>query len=202
MNYGAEGTKIVAGNNVRSCATEMSRAVKPEVGRSSAKRNFILQQGFEDPAPAIRSVQYSALVFQTKVVLVSIIAGILFRSPAVFAALGALLWWSATFPKLNPFRALYNHTIGTRPGALYLAPSPAPRRAAEAEAGTISLTGALLSYGGFDLAAYVVQVLFLAAAIAVLIGRFCSGSFLYHIVRGNWRFALQTLPWAGGSQSA
>ena len=196
MNYGAKGSEMVAGRNLRAQSPEMSGIAKPEAGRSTAKRNFILQQGFEDPAPAVCSIQYSALVFQTKVVLVWIVAGMLFQSPAVFAVLGGLLWWSALFPKLNPFRALYNYTLGSRAGAFHLAPSPAPRRAAETEAGTIALASALVSNSGLTLAAYAVEIFFLAAALAVLIGSFCFGTFNYHILRGNSRFALRTLPWA------
>jgi hypothetical protein len=129
-------------------------------------------------------------------VLILVVAGILFQSWAVFAGLGALLWWSALFPKLNPFRALYNRAIGSLPGAFRLDPSPAPRRAAETEAGTVALTSALLIHAGLSLAAYVVEAIFLAAGLAVMIGSFCTGTFVYHILRGNWRFALGTLPWA------
>ena len=82
--------------------------------------------------------------------------------------------WSALFPKLNPFNALYNRTIGSRPGAFRLGPSPAPRRGAETEAGAVALTSALLIHAGFSLAAYVVEAIFLAAALAVVIGSFCS----------------------------
>jgi len=163
--------------------------------RNAAKRNFILQQGFEDPAPAVCPHQYSALVFQPKIVLIGIVAAILFHSQAIFATLGALLWWSALFPKLNPFRALYNRTWGIRPGAFRLDPSPVPRRAAEIEAGTIALAIALLIHSGLSLAAYVVEAVFLAAALAVLIGSFCTGTFVYHLLRGQARFAFQTLPW-------
>jgi hypothetical protein len=100
------------------------------------------------------------------------------------------------FPKLNPFRALYNRTLGSQPGAFRLEPSPAPRRAAETEAGTVALTSALLIYTGLSFAAYVVEAVFLAAALALALAGFCLGSFVYHLFRGNWRFALQTLPWA------
>jgi Domain of unknown function (DUF4395) len=199
MNYGAKGSEMVVGSNVRSQLgmTEMSGSATRAAARDTAKRNFILQLGFEDPAPAVRSIQYSALVFQPKIVLGWIVAGILFQSPAVFAGLGALLWWSALFPKLNPFRALYNRTLGSQPGAFPLDPSPAPRRAAETEAGTVALTSALLVHAGLSLAAYMVQAVFLAASLAVMIGSFCFGSFVYHILRGNGRFALRTLPWVG-----
>ena len=132
---------------------------------NAVKRNFILQQGFGDPAPAACPFQYSALVFQPKIVLIGIIAGILFQSPAVFAVLGALLWWSALFPKLNPFSALYNRTIGRRPGTFRLGPAPASRRGAETEAGATALSISLLIHAGFVLAAYVVEAIFLAAGL-------------------------------------
>ena len=198
MNYGAKGSEMVVGSQVASQlgTTEMSRNVTPTAGRDAVMRNFILQQGFEEPAPTICRVQYSALVFQPKIVLIGIVAGILFQSQTAFAVLCALLWWSALFPKLNPFRALYNRTLGSRPGAFRLDPSPAPRRAAETEAGTIALASALLIYAGISLAAYVVEAVFLAAGLALALGGFCFGSFVYHLFRGNWRFALQTLPWA------
>ena len=198
MKYTPNGSETVVGSQVKSQfgTADISRSVMPQAERNAAKRNFILQLGFEDPAPAVLPLQYSALVFQPKVVLVGVIAGILFQSSAIFAALGALLWWSALFPKLNPFNALYNRTIGSWPGTFRLGPSPAPRRSAETEAGAMALTSALLIHAGFSLAAYVVGAILLAAALAVLIGSFCFGSFSYHLLRGRWRFALQTLPWA------
>jgi len=198
MNYGVNGSEPIGGSQIspRLGTTRISRGGIPAAGRDTAKRNFILQLGFEDPAPAVCPLQYSALVFQPKIVLAAVVAGILFQSQAVFATLGALLWWSALFPKLNPFRALYNRTIGRRPGAFRLGPAPPPRRAAETEAGTIALTIALLIHAGFILSAYVVEATLLAAALAVAIASFCTGSFVYHLIRGNWRFAVRTLPWA------
>ncbi|MFB3923807.1 MAG: DUF4395 family protein [Terriglobia bacterium] len=198
MNYGAKGSELLVESRVTS---QLGRAVPSRSAtrvawRDAAKRNFILQMGFEDPAPAVVPLQFSALVFQPKTVLVAIVTGILLQSWAVFAGLGALLWWSALFPKLNPFRALYNRTLGSRPGAFRLGPSPAPRRGAETEAGAVALTSALLIYAGPSLAAYVVETIFLVAALAVLIGSFCTGTFMYHLFRGRWKFALQTLPWA------
>jgi len=198
MKYTVNGRETVVRSQVpyQLGTTDISRSVMPAAGRNAVKRNFILQLGFEDPAPAVVPLQYSALVFQPKAVLIGIVAGILFQSSAIFAVLGALLWWSALFPKLNPLNALYNRTIGSRPGAFRLGPSPVPRRGAETEAGAVALTSALLIHAGFSHAAYVVEAIFLAAALAVVIGSFCTGSFTYHLLRGRWRFALQTLPWA------
>jgi Domain of unknown function (DUF4395) len=202
----------------RSGTTRVSRVGMPLTGRTAqllrlvsrlvarvrdatamgnvVKRNFILQQGFEEPNPTVCPFQYSALVFQPRIVLIGVVAGILFQSQAVFAGLGALLWWSALFPKLNPFRALYNRILGSQPGVFHLEPPPAPRRAAETEAGTIALTSALLIHAGLGLAAYVVEAVFLAAGLALTVGGFCLGSFIYHLLRGQGKFAMQTLPWA------
>lgn len=164
--------------------------------RDAAKRNFILQQGFEDPGPAVRPRQYSALVFQPKAVLIAIVAGVLFQSPVVFVTLGSLLWWSAFLPNLNPFTALYNATLGRRPGAFRLGPAPAPRRSAEMTAGIFAMATALLIHAGFSLAANVLAAIFLAAALAVVIGSFCLGTYMFHLLRGRRGFARQTLPWA------
>jgi Domain of unknown function (DUF4395) len=185
--------------NPQYSPTESARRVTAM--RNAVKRNFILQQGFEDPAPAVCQLQYSALLFQPRIVFIWLVAGILFQSPAVFAALCAVLWWNALLPKLNLFDALYNRTIGSRPGVFRFGPAPAPRRAAQTMAGGFALTSALLIHAGFSLAAYVVEAIFLAAVLALTIGGFCLGSFVYHLFRGHWRFACQTLPWASWSSS-
>jgi hypothetical protein len=164
---------------------------------SAAKHNFILQQGFENPEPVSCSLQYSALQFQPRVILIWIITGILFQTPYVFATLSAVLWWSALLPKLNPFDALYNRTSGKRPSGFPVSPAPPPRRTAQGMAGTFSLACALFIYFGFNVVAYVVEGVFLAAVMALTVCGFCLGSFVYHLFRGHGKFARQTLPWAG-----
>ncbi len=164
---------------------------------SAAKHNFILQQGFENPAPDSCPLQYSSLQFQPRVVLIWIIVGILFQKPFVFAALSAVLAWSALLPELNPFDALYNFTSGKRPGGFRVSPAPPPRRASQGMAAAFSLACALLIYFGFNVLAYVVEGIFLAAVMALTVGGFCLGSFVYHLFRGRGKFARQTLPWAG-----
>lgn len=202
MNHDViESSSVVKTRNApRPGASRISAGVTSPAWRNTAKGNFILQQGFANPDPALRARQYSALVFQPRIVLIAVVAGILFQSSGVYMALGALLWWSALFPRMNPITALYNRTLGSRPGAFRLGPAPAPRRAAETEAGAIALTIALLIHTGFTLGAYVLQAILLAAVLAVFIASFCTGTFLYHLVRGRWTFVRQTLPWA--SQAA
>jgi Domain of unknown function (DUF4395) len=164
--------------------------------REGAKRNFILQQGFDEPAPAVCRRQYSALLFQGRVVFVWVVAGIFFQTPALFYVLCAVLWWSALLPALNPFDAAYNSTFGRRAGAFQLTAAPAPRRTAQAMAGGFALTCGLLIHLGVSVAAYIVEGFFLAAVLALTLGGLCVGSYVYQVLRGKRTFARQTLPWA------
>jgi hypothetical protein len=93
---------------------------------AGTKRNFILQQGLQEPSPGLYPAQYSALQFQPRVVGVVILVGVGLQSAAVFLALSALLWWSALLQRWNPFDAVYNGTLGARPGSVSLRLAPAP----------------------------------------------------------------------------
>ena len=164
---------------------------------NEVKRNFILQQGFEEPTPQVCPRQYSALHFQPRIVFVWIAVGIVFQSPPVFYALCGVLWWSALVPKLNPFDALHNLTIGAnRTDAFYLTPAPAPRRTAQALAGAFALGCGLLLRFGFATAAHVLEGIFIAAVLALVLGGFCLGSFVYYLSSGRGAFARKTMPWA------
>jgi hypothetical protein len=162
----------------------------------SVKRNFILQQGLDDPPPQSCPPQYSALVFQPRVVALIVLVGLLLQSPAVFFVLSLLLWWSALLPRWNPFDALYNATLGARPGAAQLTPAPAPRRFAQAMAASFTLAIPAFLILDWRIAAYVMEGLMLAAVTALAFGGFCLGSFIFHLLRGNAAFARRTLPWA------
>src|SRR4051794_11726500 len=105
---------------------ESMQAVAAESG---AKRNFILQQGLCEPAAGSCPRQYSALLFQPRVVGLWLIIGIVLQAPAVFFALGAVLWWCALVPRLNPFDALHNALFAGR--GMALEPAPTPRRFAQ-----------------------------------------------------------------------
>jgi hypothetical protein len=39
----------------------------------------------------------------------------------------------------------------------------------------------------------------LVAIGLVIVGRFCLGSFVFHLLRGNGEFARRTLPWGRGA---
>ena len=163
-----------------------------------SKRNFILQQGLDDPDERSCAPRYSALLFQPRVVAVVLLAGLVLQSPALFFALAAVLWWGALFPRWNLFDALYNRTLGARPGASKLHAAPPPRRFAQTLAGGFSLAIAVCLILGHRAAAYTFEGVFAVAVLALAFGRFCLGSFVYHTLRGRFDFARRTLPWAGG----
>lgn len=165
----------------------------------SAERNFILQQGLSEPPAGSCSPRFSALMFQPRIIAAVVLAAVLLQSPAIFLALSAVLWWNVLVPRLNPFDVLYNRTLGERAGAVRLSPAPAPRRFAQGMAASFALAigGSLLP--GWNLVAYVLEAMFLAAIAALVFGRFCLGSYIFHLVRGHGDFAKHTLPWSRGA---
>ena len=159
-------------------------------------RNFVLQQGLEDPGRDAHP-RSEALLFQPRVIGPVVLVGIGLQSPAVFLGLAAVLWWCALLPLANPFDALYNLTRGSRPGAVRLGPAPSPRRFAQGMAGAFALAIGVTLLRQWWIAAYVLEVFFAAAIAALIFGRFCLGSFTYHLLRGRADFARKTAPWAG-----
>jgi len=171
-----------------------------ESSATTSDLNFIIQQGLAVPRSPTCRVLTSALLFQSRIVGLTVIAGMLVQSPHVFAILGLVLWWSALLPRLNPFDAFHNATLGARPGAPRLGPAPAPRRFAQGMAGSFALAITLALTGGTRGAAHVLEALFLAAVAALAVFRFCLGSFIFHLLRGRAEFALRTLPWGRGNE--
>jgi hypothetical protein len=166
-----------------------------------SRRNFILQQGLDAPAQESCPVRFSALMFQPRVVGSVLLLAVFLQSPAIFLVLSGVLWWNVLFPRLNPFDAIYNRTLGTRPGAVRLEPAPFPRRFAQGMAGSFALVIGMLLLLQLGTAALVLQVLLLTALAALIFGRFCLGSFLYYLLRGRSDFAIGTLPWKPGGGS-
>jgi hypothetical protein len=166
---------------------------------TNADRNFIVQQGLEAPASTSCSSLSSALLFQPRLVGLILVAGVISQSAALFATLAALLWWCALLPRLNPIDVAYNRTLGARPNAPRLGQAPMPRRFAQGMAATFATAIAALIASEFRIAAWVLQAFFVLAVAALVFGRFCLGSFVYHVVRGRVAFAVATLPWRRGA---
>jgi hypothetical protein len=121
------------------------------------------------------------------------------QAPRVFLALAGILWWSAVVPRLNPFDALYNRTLARRPGGIALPPAPGPRRFAQGMAGSFALAIGVSLVLGWNTTAIVLEGLLIAAVGALVLGGFCLGSFIFHLLRGHADFAKRTLPWARGA---
>jgi len=168
----------------------------------TAELNFVRQQGFRSATPEVARALYPALMWQPRAIAALALAGVVLQAWPWFLGLWALLWWNAAVPSRNPFDALYNSLWAKRKGLPLLGPAPAPRRAAQAEAGTVMLaTGLSLLAGGHALA-WALEALLLASLATLLFGRFCPGSYLFLVLTGQGEFANQTLPWSGPPQQA
>lgn len=162
----------------------------------SAKLNFVLQQGVTNVRAEGCDLRYSALMFQPRVIGITVLIALILQAWYLFLALSVVLWWNAFLPKLNPFDHIHNHFIARPRGLQQLDPAPAPRRFAQGMAATFMIGIALSLLFGWHWAAWIIEA-FLVLALALLnFGRFCLGSYIYHLFRGNARFANDTLPWS------
>ena len=126
------------------------------------------------------------------------LVGILVQSGRFFLLLSAVLWWNTLVPGLNPFEAAYNRWVAPRRGAGRLTPVPMPRRFAQGMAATFLLGAGATLLAGWPLPSWVLQGFLVVAFVALLLGRFCLGAYVYHVLKGRAAFANSTLPWARG----
>jgi hypothetical protein len=135
-------------------------------------------------------------MFQPRLIGILLAVGLILLTWPFFAVLSAVLWWNVVMPAWNPFDIAYNRLVATRAGRPPLPPAPPPRRFAQAMAGTLMLALAVFLYLDWRLAAWLVAGLLVAAVAALVFGKFCVGSYLFHRLRGERAFANRTLPWA------
>ncbi len=163
---------------------------------NSSKFNFVLQQGVPDVRAEGCDLRFSALMFQPRVIGIIVLVALILQSWALFLALSIILWWNVFLPQYNPFDKIYNHFIARPRGLQQLDRAPAPRRFAQGMAATFMLGIALSLMFGWRWAVWIIEA-FLVLALALLnFGRFCLGSYIYHLSRGSARFANETLPWS------
>ncbi len=62
-------------------------------------------------------------------------------------------------------------------------------------AGTFMLATGLFLLWGWPSSALIVEALLVVALVALVFGRFCLGSYIFHLLRGRAAFANHTLPW-------
>jgi Domain of unknown function (DUF4395) len=161
----------------------------------TAEVNFVQQQGFRDATSGACVYQYPALMWQPRVIGALVVVGLALQSWFYFMALGALLWWNAIFPHLNPFDASYNYLVAKPKRLPRLGAAPSPRRFAQAMAGTFMFAIGLSLAQGMNLLAWAVEAALVLALAALIFGRFCMGSYLFLVFTGQVAFANRTLPW-------
>lgn len=162
----------------------------------SRRVDFVRQQGFRDASASSCARRYDGLMFQPRLIGVLLLAAILLQEAWLFLVLGIVLLWGALLPRRNLFDALYNALLSGRRDRPELRSAPGPRRFAQGLAGSLMLVVAAALPAGWRGIAWGVQG-FLAAAVAALVfGKFCLGSFLFHHLRGEGGFARRTAPWA------
>ena len=143
---------------------------------------FIRQQGFTNVHPDHRL--YVALMAQPRTIAGVLALGIVLQNAWLFLALSAGVWWGTVVPTRNLFDAAYN-LVASRRGLPRLGVAPAPRRFAQAMAGTISLTIAAALFAGATRTAWFFEALFAIASTAVVVGRVCAAANLYNRLMGN-----------------
>jgi hypothetical protein len=161
-----------------------------------AKRQFIRQQGFGNATPVSCAYQYPALMFQPRLLGVLVLLAILLQSAALFLVLAVILWWNALVPARNPFDAVYNRAIAAPRNLPSPPAAPAPRRFAQGMAGMLLSGAGLALLAGWPRLSWILQGVVAIALAALVFGRFCLGSYLYHLLRGKVGFAHRTLPWS------
>jgi hypothetical protein len=162
----------------------------------SAQINFVKQQGFRNAGAAICQYQFAAMMFQPKLIGVLVVIGLILQNGPFFLVLSAILWWNVLMPAHNPFDALYNSLIATPKGIPRLTPAPGPRRFAQGMAATFMLGIGLSLLFGWQPAAWILEGFLVVALVALVFAKFCLGSYVFHLLRGDFEFANRTLPWA------
>ncbi len=163
---------------------------------SSVEHRFMLQQGFSDADGPACAAHFRGVRFQPSIVGPLLLIGIILQSNFVFAALSVLLWWGVVFPRRNAFEALYDLLVARPRKKEKLTPAPAPRRFAQGMAATFMLLVAVALSMGWYWTGVVFQAFIVVAFVALLFGKFCLGSYIYHLIRGQSKFANATLPWS------
>lgn len=165
---------------------------------SRAVLNFMRQQGFPAEPSDACNMHFAGLYFQPRIMFTLVLIATLLQSAAMFLALSAILWWNVLVPAWNPFELAYNRLIAPRRGSGPLAPAPGPRRFAQGMAAAFQLAAGVLLLAGQAPAAYVFEAGLVVAFSLLLFGKFCLGAYVFHVLRGEVRFANSTLPWARG----
>jgi len=142
--------------------------------------DFIRQQGFT--TEGCQEGLYSALMFQPRVIAGVVILGVVLQSPWLFLSLSAVLWWSAVVPRHNPFDAFFDRMMADPMRLAAMPAAPPPRRFSQAMAATFSMTIAMTLFAGAWQAAWLLEGVFVAASMSVVVRRLCLPARVYHLL--------------------
>ena len=145
-----------------------------------SKIEFIREQGFT--TEGCPDGLYEALMLQPRVIAGVVITGVLFQSPWLFLALSTVLYWGALLPGRNLFDAFYNHVMADRKRLAAMPAAPPPRRFAQAVAGTFAGSIAMALFAGVSPAAWLLESVFVAGSMSVVVRRFCLPAYVYHLL--------------------
>jgi Domain of unknown function (DUF4395) len=162
----------------------------------NSKLNFVMQQGFREATAGACGFQFSALMWQPRLTGVIVVVGLFWQLAPLFLAMSAILWWNVIFPRLNLFDVLYNALAASPPTRPRLGPAPPPRRFSQGMAASFMLGIGVSIWMGWMVAAYFLEGFLLVALTALIIGKFCLGSYIFYLITGQARYANKTLPWA------
>ena len=144
------------------------------------KAEFIQQQGFT--TEGCQDGLYSALMFQPRVIAAAVISGVVLQSPWLFLALSTVLWWSALVPSRNPFDAFFNHVMADPMRLAFMPEAPEPRQFSQAVAGTFALSIAMTLFAGVSPLAWLLEGVFVAGSLSVVVRRVCLPAYVYHLL--------------------
>jgi hypothetical protein len=153
------------------------------------------QQGFAEEPDNVCDMHFSGLYFQPRIVGPLAVVAIVLRSPELLFVLSGVLWWNVLLPKWNPFEAFYNRVLALPRRRPTLGPAPPARRFAQGMAAAFMLVAGLALLKGWIITAWIFEAFLVMAFAALLIGKFCLGAYIYHLLRGQFAFANATLPW-------
>ena len=162
----------------------------------NAVSNFVKLQGLGHVAADSCAAHYNALNFQPLITAALVVPAIVLQSAPLFLALAVIQWFNVIAPRWNMFDAIYNASLAKRPGAERLTPAPAPRRFSMGMSASFFLGIGVSLLQGWTTVSIVLQVFVGVALSAIILGKFCLGSYIYHLVRGQAGFANRTLPWS------
>jgi hypothetical protein len=141
-----------------------------------SKLRFIGQQGYWRREANDRLD--TALMFQPRAIAGLLTVSVISQNFRLFIALSAILAWNAAVPTHNLFDAIYNHLF-VAPNRARLGAAPAPRRFAQALASALTAAIAAALAHGSVVAAGIIEGVFAAAVVALVVFRFCAGAYLY-----------------------